>query len=106
MPGSTGPNVRDGWMQLMPETPCKPVAGLFVLAWLVWPWLVGHRCLRDWLGECDMRGKVLEITAEVMVDEVAATANRLRRAAAFVVCYFYGIIPPEKVSMPNSPLRR
>jgi coenzyme F420-0:L-glutamate ligase / coenzyme F420-1:gamma-L-glutamate ligase len=37
----------------------------------------GIAALRDWRGECDMHGKVLEITLEAIVDEIAATANLL-----------------------------
>ncbi len=37
----------------------------------------GIAALRDWRGECDMHGKVLEITLEAIVDEIAAAANLL-----------------------------
>ncbi len=37
----------------------------------------GIAALRDWRGECDMHGKVLEITMEAIVDEIAAAANLL-----------------------------
>jgi hypothetical protein len=30
----------------------------------------GIAALRDWRGECDMHGKVLEITLEAIVDEI------------------------------------
>jgi coenzyme F420-0:L-glutamate ligase/coenzyme F420-1:gamma-L-glutamate ligase len=37
----------------------------------------GIAALRDWRGECDLHGKVLEITLEAIVDEIAAMANLL-----------------------------
>jgi coenzyme F420-0:L-glutamate ligase / coenzyme F420-1:gamma-L-glutamate ligase len=37
----------------------------------------GIAALRDWRGEQDMHGKVLEITEEAIVDEIAALANML-----------------------------
>ncbi|RQW81077.1 MAG: coenzyme F420-0:L-glutamate ligase [Methanothrix sp.] len=37
----------------------------------------GIAALRDWRGEQDMHGKVLEITLEAIADEIAATANLL-----------------------------
>jgi coenzyme F420-0:L-glutamate ligase/coenzyme F420-1:gamma-L-glutamate ligase len=37
----------------------------------------GIAALRDWRGEQDMHGKVLEITLEAIVDEIAAAANLL-----------------------------
>jgi coenzyme F420-0:L-glutamate ligase/coenzyme F420-1:gamma-L-glutamate ligase len=37
----------------------------------------GIAALRDWRGERDMHGKVLEITLEAIVDEIAAAANLL-----------------------------
>jgi coenzyme F420-0:L-glutamate ligase / coenzyme F420-1:gamma-L-glutamate ligase len=37
----------------------------------------GIAALRDWRGICDMHGKVLEITEEAIVDEIAAAANLL-----------------------------
>ena len=37
----------------------------------------GIAALRDWRGICDMHGKVLEITQEAIVDEIAAAANLL-----------------------------
>ncbi len=37
----------------------------------------GLAALKDWRGECDMHGRVLEITLEAIVDEVAAAANLL-----------------------------
>lgn len=37
----------------------------------------GIAALRDWRGERDMHGKVLEITLEAIVDEIASAANLL-----------------------------
>jgi coenzyme F420-0:L-glutamate ligase/coenzyme F420-1:gamma-L-glutamate ligase len=37
----------------------------------------GIAALRDWRGERDMHGKVLEITEEAIVDEIASLANML-----------------------------
>ncbi|VVB72432.1 Coenzyme F420:L-glutamate ligase [uncultured archaeon] len=37
----------------------------------------GIAALRDWRGKCDMHGKVLEITQEAIVDEIASAANLL-----------------------------
>jgi coenzyme F420-0:L-glutamate ligase/coenzyme F420-1:gamma-L-glutamate ligase len=37
----------------------------------------GIAALRDWRGERDMHGRVLEITLEAVVDEIASTANLL-----------------------------
>ncbi len=37
----------------------------------------GIAALRDWRGERDMHGKVLDITQEAIVDEIAAAANLL-----------------------------
>lgn len=37
----------------------------------------GIAALRDWRGEQDMYGKILEITQEAIVDEIAAAANLL-----------------------------
>lgn len=37
----------------------------------------GIAALRDWRGECDIHGKVLEITEEAIVDEIAGFANLL-----------------------------
>lgn len=37
----------------------------------------GIAALRDWRGERDMNGKVLEITLEAIVDEIASAANLL-----------------------------
>jgi coenzyme F420-0:L-glutamate ligase/coenzyme F420-1:gamma-L-glutamate ligase len=37
----------------------------------------GIAALHDWRGICDMHGKVLEITQEAIVDEIAAAANLL-----------------------------
>lgn len=90
-------NVGDERILLLPENPCRSaelirtslgkdcaviitdtcgrpfragVAGIAV-GW------AGIAALRDWRGERDMHGKVLEITLEAIVDEIAAAANLL-----------------------------
>jgi len=42
----------------------------------------GIAALRDWRGECDMHGRMLEITLEAVVDEIAAAANLLMGEAS------------------------
>lgn len=90
-------NVGGGRILLLPEDPCKSaeqlqqalskdcaviitdtcgrpfrsgVAGV-AIGW------AGISALRDWRGKRDMHGKLLEITLEAVVDEIAAAANLL-----------------------------
>lgn len=84
--GIDRPIVGDGRIQLLPKTlqacglPFRTgVAGVAVGR-------SGIAALWDWLwGKCDLHDKVLEITLEAIIDEIAAAANRLRRAAASAV---------------------
>jgi coenzyme F420-0:L-glutamate ligase/coenzyme F420-1:gamma-L-glutamate ligase len=90
-------NVGDGRILLLPEDPCasaesirrklrrdcaviitdtcgrpfrRGVAGVAI-------GYAGIAALRDWRGERDMHGKVLEITLEAIADEIAGAANLL-----------------------------
>jgi coenzyme F420-0:L-glutamate ligase/coenzyme F420-1:gamma-L-glutamate ligase len=90
-------NVGDDRILLLPEDPgrsaeairsrlCKDCAVIitdtcgrpfrFGVAGLAIGW-AGIAALRDWRGEKDMHGKVLGITLEAIVDEIAAAANLL-----------------------------
>ena len=90
-------NVGDERILLLPENPCRSAEGLRAslgrdcaviitdtcgrpfrtgVAGVAVGW-AGIAALRDWRGECDMYGKVLEITLEAIVDEIAAAANLL-----------------------------
>jgi coenzyme F420-0:L-glutamate ligase/coenzyme F420-1:gamma-L-glutamate ligase len=90
-------NVGDERILLLPENPCRSAEGLRAslgrdcaviitdtcgrpfrtgVAGVAVGW-AGIAALRDWRGECDMHGKVLEITLEAIVDEIAAAANLL-----------------------------
>ena len=90
-------NVGDERILLLPENPCKSAERLRVslgkdcaviitdtcgrpfrtgVAGVAVGW-AGIAALRDWRGERDMHGKVLEITLEAIVDEIAAAANLL-----------------------------
>jgi coenzyme F420-0:L-glutamate ligase / coenzyme F420-1:gamma-L-glutamate ligase len=90
-------NVGDERILLLPENPCRSAERLRAclgrdcaviitdtcgrpfrtgVAGIAVGW-AGIAALRDWRGECDMHGKVLEITLEAIVDEIAAAANLL-----------------------------
>ena len=90
-------NVGDGRILLLPENPCRSAERLRAslgkdcaviitdtcgrpfrtgVAGIAVGW-AGIAALRDWRGERDMHGKVLEITLEAIVDEIAAAANLL-----------------------------
>ena len=90
-------NVGDERILLLPENPCKSAERLRAslgkdcaviitdtcgrpfrtgVAGIAVGW-AGIAALRDWRGERDMHGKVLEITLEAIVDEIAAAANLL-----------------------------
>jgi len=90
-------NVGDERILLLPENPCRSAERLRAslgkdcaviitdtcgrpfrtgVAGVAVGW-AGIAALRDWRGECDMYGKVLEITLEAIVDEIAAAANLL-----------------------------
>lgn len=90
-------NVGDERILLLPENPCKSAERLRAslgkdcaviitdtcgrpfrtgVAGVAVGWS-GIAALRDWRGESDLHGKVLEITLEAIVDEIAATANLL-----------------------------
>lgn len=65
----------------------------------------GIAALRDWRGECDMHGKVLEITLEAIVDEIASAANLLmgEAGAGTPAVVFRGLVYPrsgDSVFMP------
>ena len=66
------------WERTAPSSSPIPAAGLFAtgVAGVAVGW-AGIAALRDWRGERDMHGKVLEITLEAIVDEIAAAANLL-----------------------------
>ena len=90
-------NVGDERILLLPENPCRSAERLRAslgkdcaviitdtcgrpfrtgVAGIAVGW-AGIAALRDWRGERDMHGKVLEITLEAIVDEIAAAANLL-----------------------------
>jgi coenzyme F420-0:L-glutamate ligase/coenzyme F420-1:gamma-L-glutamate ligase len=90
-------NVGEERILLLPENPCRSAERLRAslgrdcaviitdtcgrpfrtgVAGVAVGW-AGIAALRDWRGECDMHGKVLEITLEAIVDEIAAAANLL-----------------------------
>ena len=90
-------NVGDDRILLLPEDPSASAAGIrrrlgkdcaviitdtcgrpfrSGVAGVAVGW-AGIAALRDWRGECDMHGKVLEITLEAIVDEIASAANLL-----------------------------
>lgn len=65
----------------------------------------GIAALRDWRGEQDMHGKVLEITLEAIVDEIASAANLLmgEAGAGTPAVVFRGLVYPrssDSVFMP------
>lgn len=90
-------NVGEDRILLLPEDPCKSAERLRAslrkdcaviitdtcgrpfrtgVAGVAVGWS-GIAALRDWRGERDLHGKVLEITLEAIVDEIAAAANLL-----------------------------
>ncbi len=90
-------NVGDDRILLLPEDPSASAAGIrrrlgkdcaviitdtcgrpfrSGVAGVAVGW-AGIAALRDWRGEQDMHGKVLEITLEAIVDEIASAANLL-----------------------------
>ncbi|VVB69266.1 Coenzyme F420:L-glutamate ligase [uncultured archaeon] len=90
-------NVGDGRILLLPEDPSASAAALREkigkdcaviitdtcgrpfrcgVAGVAIGW-AGLAALKDWRGMCDMHGKVLEITLEAIVDEIAGMANLL-----------------------------
>jgi coenzyme F420-0:L-glutamate ligase/coenzyme F420-1:gamma-L-glutamate ligase len=90
-------NVGGGRILLLPEDPCKSAEKLqqalskdcaviitdtcgrpfrMGVAGVAIGW-AGISALRDWRGKPDLHGKLLEITLEAVVDEIAAAANLL-----------------------------